>query len=627
MDSIIVNWSHRFIDDLSTLSSVLRIYLSARFMPPLLLDVDNTSSAPTPLTADAFFDVLALLLEGEDAWNTWLEDHVPAPLLRSLLSRACETLPRNPYASSHMPTRSRLYWRNAMDTVRVLTFTIGCTLCTLPLWSLTLNHCAGVSRTSALSDFASSSTTTGGTGTGAGAGGRHSLVRLFFGGRSGGVVSELRALASGPVEARALSDVLHGASNASRRGDALALALKLGRATVRDVGIVLGNLLKGWQPAVVLGLVRGFSVMKERLDGSSSDFDFYYFTERGPRRGERIPLSQTNLLEGGERQTPPRGSGSGYGGGAAQVASRTEFQYLKKGFQSGVGFNRGGRPASGNVYYDDGEDDASRQGAKPYRPSLAVSKGGAEVSILGRIVLGLLLHPFELLAVRMSSSPYGAGYDTLGEAIASSRLGVHRPNSLANLFQSYRSCIVATACLPAALNTVAGPSPPISTASGLSTPFDVNVDGGGGGRSASSGGANNNNALLLQSSSSQASQSAVVRLGRTFLSVAFWASLSVPLLLRVRRMLPTTQSDALGGTLVLLNGLIASGELLPIVVSTVGFTLRGGLLAAASLMCTRIGIGAVLGDCSSRGEIRRIRRDVFIRAYFEERRWGRGPGK
>jgi len=100
-------------------------------------------------------EVCALLLEGDDSWESWLFENAPSELLKRLHENPLGLVlpPEVSYDNEdYEPSTITAF----INHIRVMSLSVACDLAMLPFWALKVNHIAGTFRTEELAELVKS---------------------------------------------------------------------------------------------------------------------------------------------------------------------------------------------------------------------------------------------------------------------------------------------------------------------------------------------------------------------------------------------------------------------------------------------------------------------------------------
>ncbi len=480
-----VHLANTIIDDVQTLWSVLKIYLSTDGSSP------SQSQQSTFLPRSRFFEVCALLLEGDEAWEKWLYTNAPKEIVLQLESNPLGLPAGSSTASDTGGNHSRVV--ALVDFARVLSLSVLCDLSILPFWGLKINHIGGSFRTQALAQYVDDNVSKG-----------------YM--RGAGVFDQIVLMLTAPPPST-----------------------------------VFNTFMRGSTSVCLLGLLRNFSLIRQREeDMTPADA---YAQSLGP---QTYSYTKTGGMEQSNK-------------GASMALMHGNVSQSKTGRPKGNDKYLVENRASGNVYYDSQEGLDGAQALPEFwerERQLKKVTEPPQISPVGRALISILLHPLELIAVRQVTST-GPEYSTFMSSIRTIYNESVVGGSYRGFFRGWRSTMINSIVLP-------------------------------------SGG---------------------------------WFMMGIPYLIRVRRMLPVPKTadmtssgstfanlagvDSLGKSLEVLRSILSpSGGGFPALLAGADCTARAIIPSFICLVGARLLVHGIFGR-SERARIRRVRRNTFIRAFFQ----------
>jgi hypothetical protein len=324
---------------------------------------------------------------------------------------------------------------------------------------------------------------------------------------------------------------------------------------------LVANALRGSTAICALGLLRNYSSILAREDESSTvqaaTFSYTLEDTGGldvANRDSKNRIKSMALLHNGQHSQKSTGR-------------PTHNGLMNK--------RMGERRASGNVYYDSTEDVSLTESERkklPFVPQAPQEK--PQISLVGRALIAVLLHPLELIAVRQVTSSAG-GYGSFLKSVSS--IYYEGAGSTGNFFRGWRSTLINAVFIP---------------------------KGG-------------------------------------------WFMMGIPYLVRVRRMLPEWVGGGSGGgeaeggkglaeamgverigqSLEILRGILSpGGGGVAALLAGAEANVRSLIPSFLCLFAARVAVHAVFGR-SEKARIRRVRRDAFVRLFFEKAKMGERGGR
>ena len=323
---------------------------------------------------------------------------------------------------------------------------------------------------------------------------------------------------------------------------------------------LLSSLLRGSVAICALGLLRNYSAILAREDECPSNAPTFSYT-----------LEDTGGLETTNRDSKDR---------IKSMALLHDGKHSQR--STGRPTPQGGRRltprrASGNVFYESKDDLELTESEWAKLPFVQQTRDApSQISMVARGLIAVLLHPLELIAVRQVTSS-SAEYATLLSSVATI-YNETAGGSLKNFFWGWRSTIINCIFLPKGGWFMMGI--PYLVRVRRMLPAQKGGEGGGGGEGVEGGvGAG------LAATESLAAGLGVEKIGKSL------------------EILRAILSPGGGG----ISALLAGAEV----------NVRALVPSFFCLFAARIAVHAVFGR-SEKARVRRVRRDAFVRMFFEK---------